>query len=62
MSVDPQGVYRGPPTQARIRQIQSLTAIDKEGKRYWRTSVNEGWRRLRNNADFTQLNEALSKP
>jgi hypothetical protein len=61
VTIDLWGVYYGPPTRARIHMIQALTTIDRDGKRYWRKSVNEGWRRLRTDEDLRQLNEALSR-
>ena len=51
-------IWTGPPTQAMIRAIQTVTRGSSDGRLYFRRSACDGWRRLRT-ADYPELNRIL---
>lgn len=51
-------IWTGPPTQAMIRAIQSVTRGSSDGRLYFRRSIHDGWRRLRA-SDYPELNRIL---
>lgn len=57
ISGDP--VYRGAPLAGRIRAIKQCTLTDKDGRRYYRRGLADGWRRLRTSDDFRLMNHAI---
>ena len=53
--------WTGPLSRALARSIQSITLVDEDGRRYYRKSWSEGWRRLRTDEDFKRLNAAIDE-
>lgn len=51
-------IWRGPPSTGVIRLIQSLTAKDSQDRLYY--LVNGGWKRLRTDADYAELNRLVA--
>lgn len=60
MSEKPGGAYTGGPSTTLVRHIQNLT-LTSHHLRYFRTSIYDGWRRLRAPYDYNVLNAAIDK-
>lgn len=54
-------VYRSPALERIIPRVLSLTWTDAGGRRFYRRSVGDGWRRLRTAADVAELNRAIDR-
>jgi hypothetical protein len=54
-------VWRGAPDTLLIALIESRTRVGRDGNRYWRTSLHDGWRRLSTAEDFQALNALIDK-
>lgn len=59
MTIDPWGIYHGPPLQQRVGLIKRLTMVDANGFRWYRMTEFGAWQRLRTDEDLRRLNEAL---
>lgn len=53
--------WTGPPGPLVIRAILAVTYTDNQGRRYYRRSPMDGWRRLVGLAAFEELNAVIEK-
>jgi hypothetical protein len=53
--------WHGSPNRIILRAIFAHTYVDQQGRRYYRQSPTDGWRRLRSAEEFAELNAVIEK-